>query len=386
MSTRRFAMITPNYYPRVCGVGDFSARFASELARRGHEVAIFSRGPVERHPQAPEIEARAVEGRLPVVIARNVNRTLQAYGPTDVLLQYTAQMWGTWRFGSPATVDLAIAARRAGARFTVIAHEPYVPFKRRPDLAVAAATQRLQLGALLTISDRAFVTTQTRVEMLQRTFRTVLKRSPGVVRVGANALPVPRRLAPGAPNAPRLGIFSTAAVGKRFDVVLESFELVWREFPLAELVIIGDLGPPDSPNVRSVFDGVARHPGKANIRMTGRVTLPEVAQEIADLDIYVFPMDTGANTRSSTLPTALGSGLPSITTLGIETDLALFRDGENIVFAEKLSGRAFGEAALRLLRDPESMARVGAGARRLYDEHLAWDRTVGAFLSTLAAA
>jgi hypothetical protein len=32
------------------------------------------------------------------------------------------------------------------------------------------------------------------------------------------------------------------------------------------------------------------------------------------------------------------------------------------------------------------MERVGAGARRLYDEHLAWDRTVGAFLSTLAAA
>lgn len=379
-------MVTPNYYPRVCGVGDFSARFAAELARRGHEVAIFSRGPVERHPQAPEIEAHAAEGRLPVVIARNVNRALRAYAPTDVLLQYTAQMWGTWRFGSPATVDLALAARRARARFTVIAHELYVPFKRRPDLAVAAATQRLQLGALLTVSDRAFVTTQTRAELLSRAYRPVLRRTPGVVRVGASALPAPRRRAPGASNAPRLGIFSTAAVGKRFDVVLESFELVWREFPLAELVIIGNLGSPDSPNVRGVVEGVARHPGKANIRMTGRVTLPEVAQEIADLDIYLFPMDTGANTRSSTLPTALGSGLPSITTLGRETDVSLFRDGENIVFAEKLSGRAFGEVALRLLRNPESMARVGAGARRLYDEHLAWDRTVGAFLSTLAAA
>jgi glycosyltransferase involved in cell wall biosynthesis len=384
MSARRFAMVTPNYYPRVCGVSDFSARFAAELVRRDHEVAVFSRGPVERHPQAPEIEAQAAEGRLPVVIARNVNRALQAYGPTDVLLQYTSQMWGAWRFGSPAMVDLALAARRAGARVTVVAHELYVPFKRRPDLAVAAATQRLQMGALLTVADRAFVTTQTRAEMLHRAYRAVLKRPPGVVRVGANALPVPRRRAPIAPNAPRLGIFSTASVGKRFDVVLGAFELVWREFPLAELVIIGDLGPPDSSSVRSVVESVARHPGKAKIRMTGRVTLPEVAQEIADLDIYLFSMDTGANTRSSTLPTALGSRLPSIATLGKDTDLSLFRDGENIVFAEELSGRAFGEAALRLLRDPSSMERVGAGARRLYDEHLAWERTVDAFLATLA--
>ena len=49
-----------------------------------------------------------------------------------------------------------------------------------------------------------------------------------------------------------------------------------------------------------------------------------------------------------------------------ETVVALFRDGENIVFASDLSGAAFAEAAFGLLRDPPLMARVSEGARRLY--------------------
>ena len=50
-----------------------------------------------------------------------------------------------------------------------------------------------------------------------------------------------------------------------------------------------------------------RHPGKDRIRVTGRLSLAAVASEIAGLDVYLFPMSTGANTRSGTLPVALGT-------------------------------------------------------------------------------
>jgi glycosyltransferase involved in cell wall biosynthesis len=380
-SVRRFALVTANYYPRVCGIGDFSARFATELRRAGHDVALFSRNPARRNPEAPEVEVHGVDGRLPMIVAQNLAAQVGAFRPTEVLIQYTSQMWDAWRFGSLAPLALAWQARRAGARVTLVAHELALRLVPRPDLALAASAQRLQLGALLKLCDRTFVTTTSRADRLAAACRLLGVRAPGVVRVGANALPVGRRRPRDASSPPRLGIFSTAAVGKRFDVLLEAFESIARAFPAAELVLIGELGPPSRPSVKQVLEGVARHPAKDRIRLTGSLSLAEVAQEIADLDLYLFPMDTGANSRSSTLPSALGSSLPTIAVRGEETDLALFRDGENIVFARDLSGPAFADAALRLLRDPQLMGRLGEGARRLYDEHLSWEGTVRRFLA-----
>src|SRR5262249_28325044 len=156
--------------------------------------------------------------------------------------------------------------------------------------------------------------------------------------------------------------------GKRFDVTLEAFGRIADEIPTAELVLIGDLGPPDRPHVRAVNDAVARHPARARVHQTGKLPLPAVAAEIAKLDVYLFPMDVGATPRSGTRPAALGAGVPVVAIDGRETDSGLFRDGDNIAFARALEGPAFADAALGLLRDPARAARVGEGGRRLYEE------------------
>jgi glycosyltransferase involved in cell wall biosynthesis len=388
MSTvRRFAIVSPNFYPRVCGVGDHSARLGDEIRRRGHEVIVFSRLPVSPNPEAPALEVRGVAGWLPTTIARHVGDAIAAARPTDVVLQYTAQMWNTWRFGSPALVWLAERARRAGARVTLIAHELFSPWPARPDLILVALTQRVQLAALLSRCDYVFVTTDTRVSAIAGVCRLLHAPVPGVLRVGANALPMERR-ARGAltPEAEvRIGLFSTAAVGKRFDVVLDAFARVAREWPSAQLSLIGELGSPERPDVRQILDAVRRHPATDRIRLTGKLSLAEVAAQIVALDVYLFPIDTGANTRSSTLPIALGSGLPVVAVQGPETDVELFRDGENIVFVPELTADAFAEGVLRLLRERGLSTRVGQGARRLYADHLSWPRIADHLLTALGA-
>ncbi|HEX4406468.1 MAG TPA: glycosyltransferase family 4 protein [Polyangia bacterium] len=383
---RRFAMVTPNFYPRVCGVGDFTVRFSVELRRRGHDVAIFSRHPVEPHPEALDLEAHGVAGKLPTAIARNAMKAIAAWEPTDLVIQYTPQMWDAWRFGSPATLLLAQWARRRGVRVELVAHELFLSYAPRPDLVVAASTLRLQLAALILSCDDVFVTTCTRADMIRTSCRLLGRPAPRVVRVGANALPVARPVTSGPLVAPRLGIFSTAAAGKRFDVVLDAFTEIVRVFPEAHLVLIGYLGSSDQPRVRQILADVARHPAKDRITVTGGLSLPDVARQMARLDVNLFPMETGANTRSSTLPAALGAGVPVVAVRAEETDLDLFRDGENIVFARDMSGRAFAAAALDLLRDPARMAAIGAGGRRLFAEHLSWERVVDQFLEPVAAS
>jgi glycosyltransferase involved in cell wall biosynthesis len=382
---RRFALVTPNFHPRVCGIGDHTARLGAELRRRGHEVVIVSRQPAERHPDAPDVDVRAVDGVWPTSIARHAIAAIADTRATDVVIQYFPQMWDAGRFGSAAALWLALRARTLGARVTGIIHELAIPFVRRPDLALGSASQRLQLAALIRACNRLFVTTDTRAHYLYAWCRALRVAYPSVLRVGPTALPVARasRTLADVQAAPRIGFFSTAAAGKRFDVVLDAFAQIAAEIPAAELVLIGDLGPPEQRGVRLILDAVANHPARARIRMTGRLTLPEIASQMAALDLYLFPMATGANTRSSTLPVALGCELPVIALNGTETDPELFRDGDNVVFAREMSGPAFAEATLRLLRDPAAIERVRRGGRQLYETHLTWARITDHLLAEL---
>jgi glycosyltransferase involved in cell wall biosynthesis len=316
-------------------------------------------------------------GNHPALTARGVRDAVLAARPTEVLLQYTPQMWNTWRFGSTALPRLVGVFRRAGMPVTLIAHELFVPFDRRPDLAVAAVTQRAQLALLLSQVARSFVTTESRIRAMAPISRALGRPAPRVLRVGPSAVPVPALAAGGA----RIGVFSTAATGKRFDVALDAFERIAAEVPSAELVVIGDLGPPDAPVVRKLTDALRRHPRADRIRLTGKLSLDDVAREIAQLDVYLFPVDTGANTRSSALPTALGSGVPVVAFDGAETDHSVFEDGRNVMLVPRLDGAAFADGALRLLRDPALARGVREGARALYDRHLTWERIVDQLLA-----
>jgi len=381
---RRFAIVSPNFYPRVCGVGDHSARLASELRQRGHEAMAFSRQPVARHPEAPDLDVRGAEGDHPMSLARRVAVAIHDYRPTDLLLQYTAQMWNTWRFGSPALVWLANQARRDGARVTLIAHELYVPWRVRPDLLAAALLQRAQFASLIKICHQVFVTTATRAALIAPACRLLRVPAPRVMRVGPNAVPITAARRPDGPawsSGPRIGFFSTVTYGKRFDVVLGAFARLTPEFPAAELVIMGDLGPPNEPRVVAVLAEVEAHPARPRIRITGKLALRDIAAEMSKLDLYLFPMNTGANTRSGTLPVALGSGVPVVTVHGIETDDGFFRDDENVAFARALTAEAFTETSLRLLRDPVALRRIGEGGRQLYEAHISWPRIVDDLLA-----
>src|SRR5262249_40602464 len=147
---------------------------------------------------------------------------------------------------------------------------------------------------------------------------------------------------------------------------------------------IGDVGGRDDRRAAAVHDAVERHPARERIRFSGKLTLPEVARQMAELDIFLFPMTTGANTRSGTLPLALGTGLPVVALAGSETDRALFRDGDNVVFASAMTAEAFAAAALRISGDPGLSERLSSSARRLYEQHLSWPVAGDALLAALA--
>jgi glycosyltransferase involved in cell wall biosynthesis len=383
MIPRRLAFACPNYHPRICGVADFSDHLAQELGGRGFEVTIHSPVPAEPNPRRPDIAVVGHADDGPMSVARSICRAVLAMPPERLVVQYTPQMWGAWRFGSPAVPWLVHEVRKAGIPVYVVGHELYFPWSLRPDLVVASMLLRVQLGALLESSDRVMVTTETRLRPLLAYCRALGLPEPGIVRVGANALPRVRR---SGQSGIRMGVFSSAAADKRFDILLDAFAWIARARPDAQLVLIGDLGPTDRPGVRAVFEAVRRHPAAAQIRMTGRLELDVVTREIESLDVYICTMETGANTRSSTLPSALGSGIPVVAIEGTETDSSIFRDRETILFARELTGPAFATAALEILGSPALAARLSEGARAVYEQHLAWPKIADQLLAQIGVA
>jgi glycosyltransferase involved in cell wall biosynthesis len=372
--------VAPNYHPLTCGVGDHSMRLGGELVRRGYEVTVFSHAPASPNPYEPELPVVGVAGDDSVTIASQIADRIVAGRYSDVVIQYVARMWGASRLGSPALPLLAARLAAEGVTVTLIAHELFTPWRLRPDLALGAALLRLQLGAVMRSCAHVFVTTTSRCRQVTGA-ATALTPARGlhVMRIGPNALPVAK---PQSTGGHRLGLFSTLAVGKRFDVVIEAFEAVSRVHPDAELLLIGDLGSPTESPRRALSARLQQSAARDRIRVTGKLSLREIATVVAGLDLYLFPMDTGANTRSGTLPLALGSGVPVVAISGAETD-PLFVDGDNVLFASALTGPAFAEAALKLFADPRLAERVGRGGRTLYEQSLSWGRITDDFLQAL---
>ena len=374
----RVALVSSKYYPLTCGVGDYSMRVGNEFLAQGHEARVFTLAPADPHPAGPDLRVTAVSGGTPALRALAVSRALYAWRPDTILLQYTAQMFGAARFGSVGVPLLSALVRLNGARLILVAHELFTSWMPRPDLLLGSISYRVQLASLLPLANRTFVTTASRLDVTREMARLMgVAERIGLTRVGANALPVPRRRVDGRV---RLGLFSTLAVGKRFDIALEAFRRIRERYPRAELVLAGDLGSANSYALRALKQAIDAHPYREAILLTGKLDLARIPEIVADIDVFLFPMDTGANTRSGTLPVALGSGVPVVATRGPETD-ELFRADENVIFAESLSGDAFARAAQRVLEDAALAERVGNGGLALYQEHLTWDRIARSLLA-----
>jgi len=375
------ALIAPNYHPVTCGIGDNTMRLGAELRRRGHRAVVFTHQPAQAHPEAPDLPVRGVHGTTPLAIAAAVSDAITADEFSHVIIQYAPQMWGASRFGSPGLPSLAAGLRERGISVVLIIHELYTPWKWRPDLALGSLLLRLQLGALMSSCSSIYLTTETRQRTLARAAAQLSPpRTLKSLRIGPGALP---HRAQRKAGGHRMGLFSTLAVGKAFDVVLDAFDEIAAVYADAELLLIGDLGQPGDRRFLALSRQIEARRARTRVHLTGKLPLDEVARIVASLDLYLFPMSTGANTRSSTLPLALGAGVPVVAIHGTETD-PIFRHGRDVFFADSLSGPAFARAALEVFAAPALADRLAHGARELYEEHLTWTRIGDSLLADLA--
>lgn len=146
----------------------------------------------------------------------------------------------------------------------------------------------------------------------------------------------------------------------------EIWPLVREQRTDAELAIVGGSAPPEVVALGDI-------PG---VTLLGFV--PDLRPVLTSATVVVVPLRIGGGTRLKIVEAlAMGRAVVS-TSLGCEgLDV---EDGQTIVVAD--TSRAFADAIINLLNDPDARARLGRKGRRLVEEHYDWvpigDRLVAA--------
>jgi polysaccharide biosynthesis protein PslH len=140
------------------------------------------------------------------------------------------------------------------------------------------------------------------------------------------------------------------------------FPLVRREFPEAVLHIVGDRLP------REVSE--AAGPG---VVLTGFV--PDLRPYLDRAAVVVAPLRVGGGMRVKVVE-ALAAGKAVVASGRAISGLSI-SDGEQVLLAE--TDHEFGDAVVRLLRDPERRAALAHRAHAWACAHLGWDESISAY-------
>lgn len=147
---------------------------------------------------------------------------------------------------------------------------------------------------------------------------------------------------------------------KDLHTLADAFDIVKKDNPDAELLIIGD-GP----------DVLKKHFVDKKIRITGFVY--NVEDYLNALDVFVLPSLT--ETTSLSTMEAMSCGLPVIVThIGYPKDY--IKPGINGLFFPRKNAVVLAEKIQKLIDEPDLRKKMGNNARKVIEKHYGWDSTV----------
>jgi glycosyltransferase involved in cell wall biosynthesis len=364
----KWHILTGEYPPSACGVGDYTALLARALADAGDTVDVWV---ADSHASGTEstVTVHALPDRFGSGARTALDAALDA-SPGIVLLQYVPNVLGA-RGANLAFCRWLRDRRRRGDDIRVMFHEPYMYFSfRRPWISFLALAQRVMASTLIEASTRVYFST----DQWHRYLRPHAASQVATLPIPSTIThdPDPRVCAefrdrftsnPG----PVVGHFGTygADVATELETVLR--ELL-RRHPQINVALIGANGANFRQQLAGSLDA-------NSIVATNRLTAPEVAAALAACDVLLQPYPDGATTRRTSLMAGLRQGVATVTTSGFLTE-ALWRKAGAVALAPAGDVRGLVTAVERLLASSRERLAQAERGRVAYAEHFSMDRTV----------
>ena len=360
--------------PNPDGIGDYTARLATQLAADGHDVTVVCcRGaqpaePIDNVTIAEELSPRGwrAVGRL-----RGLIDELDSAGrrPDTIVLQFNPFSWGRWGFNPRLALTLQRIKRAwPGMPVAVMFHETFVP----PLGAKFHAMRLWQLPGYRAVADLA----DARFFSIQRWAEQEAARRPDKP---TSHLPVGSNLPRSAltreearqplgltPDDFVAGVFGGAHPSRLVGHAAAAAAATAGACPRLKLLVVGTAGPSVKEELRSLGCDM-------EIIDRGYQPAEATADAVAAMDVLLSPFVDGVSTRRGSAMAALQHGVPLLTTAGISTDDAFAAEGNHsLVMTEAEDKRAFAAAAVQLASDPPLRQQVGSRGRELYRRCFDW--------------
>jgi glycosyltransferase involved in cell wall biosynthesis len=297
---------------------------------------------------------------------------IEATRPDVVVVQYEPHMYQRRGLAIAFALFIFVLGRRYP--ILTIAHELY--YARNEGLKVQPLgwVQRLSLWPLFGGSARVALTVPDRLARMRRLFPNWAERFR-LLGVGNNlnaARGIDVRAVKGhhgiPPDALMLLFLGLAHPSKGLEtlgVMLDRLQMLNIQ---ARLLVVGG--------------GHVEHPWAI---AAGFLSAPEAEAVLAAADLAVLPLADGASTRRTSLMNALAAGLPVVSTLGVNTDPALFpKEAMRLVAAGDVG--AFAAAVAELALNGNARREMGAAGRSLYEACFGWDVLATGWLAILEEA
>ena len=370
----KIALVCPHFPPKLCGVGDYSARLASELKKQGHNVAVWTTA------SASSADVTVHTTPLPWNFSKlsRITKEISDFRPCVVLVQYTPQLYSPEWLGVYPTLPLWIAGlrKKTGAAIILNAHEVNYPVEASLRGLALGIPQFTQFLGMASCADRVFFTYE---HALKRASRWLPWRQDKFswASVGSNIEP---KLNAGHAQKLRheIGLSSDTKVLLHFGGAHPS-RLFSHVFKAAQLI----RDKYGHGNAALVFVGISSDKIKASLTSAGYSDLASMAYGVGPLpsekvsewlqacDLVLAPFIDGVSTRRGSVMAAFEHGKAVVTTKEWSSQGSVPWD-QICAAVSARDEQTFAQAALSLLSSPERLQELGENGRAYYEKSFSW--------------
>lgn len=349
-------ILTRNYPPVTCGVGDHSLHLANLLRDAGFNICIAS-----QHQPASIATENIHFIPWHSQLLQSLPRLVQQQAITHIWWQYVPYSFHA--FGVPWYMpSLMRKLQKMGCRQVVFFHEVALRQWGHGWRQTIIASLQLWIAR----SMQRFANTATSLPLYATYFKQAV---PLLIPIGSN-FSVKQRI----PSTAKPSYFF--AFANRTDVfLLQGFAAFCKAFPGAELVLAGKLSSQKRAALQQSIDQFQLFD---SVTITGECSADELVDwvqgTIAVLHIESIEKGTegGLSAKSGVLALAMQSGKAIISTKGDMTDAQIFQHGVNFHAIPFQDATAYSAAMLTIWADATYRQQLGAAAKHTYATYLSW--------------
>lgn len=355
----RILLWSEAFLPSIGGVEILAARFSEALDARGHRLSIVVNGKsAEGAPEPNVIPIHRFDFHQ-VLASRDVHRYSAILRDLRHLMRdFQPDLIHVFHLGAGVFFEMQ-ALESAGVPLVVTLHQHLPDAQAQPDRLYGRILRRA-----------SFVTacSQAVLRVTRRQVPEIAHRSCVIHNSLKSPLLEPT---PPAPGPPRLLCVGRLVYQKGFDLALDAFQHVLRQFPMARLSIAGD-GP-----LRQELEAHADRLGLGqSVDFLGWVDPDRVPFLMSAATAVLVPSRAepfglaalqAGQVKRAVIAARVG-GLPEIVI-----------DRETGILFEKENPAALADAIVELHSRPDQLAEMGRRAQLWVEQKFGWEKFVAAY-------